>query len=103
MTPLKSNYLAVSFTEPMKLMGVEVKIFTLNIVLAFFIIGILKIYAWGVVMVLLHFVFKMATTNEPEMRAIYIKYQMQSDSYESFSKITPSSNLRPNGFGRKEI
>jgi len=97
---LQDHYLAVSFTEPMRIMGVEIKVFIVNLAIAFFVVVFLKIYVWLAVAAILNFILKAATTDEPD---IYAKYQVQGDFYEAFSCLKAKTNLRPNGFGRKTI
>lgn len=99
---LVPNYLAISFTEPARLMGVETKMFQFNLFIAFFMVLMLKMVWWVLVTAVFHFILKWATTAEPKMREIYIKYQFQGDHYEPWGGISPSNNKRPIGFGRNE-
>lgn len=99
---LVGQYLAVSFTEPARLLGVEVKMFQFNAFIAFFMVLVLKMLWWIPLAAIFHFILRWVTTEEPKMKDIYLKYQFQGDHYEPWGGIPPIVNKRPIGFGRDE-
>lgn len=99
---LVGNYLAVGFTEPSSFMGVETKLFQLNLAIGFFMALMLKLLWWIPLVFIFHFILKWVSKEEPKIREIYIKYQFQGDHYEPWGGIPPFSNKRPIGFGRNE-
>lgn len=97
-----SHPLAVSFTEPARLLGVEVKLLVLNLVIGFYMFAFVKILWFPALTFALHFILQWVTAAEPKMREIYIKYQFQGDCYEPWGGLPSSNNKRPIGFGRDE-
>ena len=99
---LVPHYLAVRFTESARFLGVETKLFQLNVAVGFFMILMLKMFWWAFLLPIFHFLLKWVTETEPKIREIYIKYQSQGDHYEPWGGIPSQNNKRPIGFGRDE-
>lgn len=91
-----------SFTEPSRLLGVETKLFQLNVFIGMIVILMAQFIWWLIAMVVFHFILQWVTKREPRMREIYLKYQFQGDRYEPWGGIPPKNNKRPTGFGRNE-
>lgn len=85
--------------QPILIGGVEPKLLTMNLAVAFFMVFSLKFYWWIPVTWVIHQISKNLTKNDPFARVVYMTYQLQADRYEPYPESNPRRGLRPKGMG----
>ncbi len=93
-----------SLQRPPTIMGVSPQLMAINFTLSSILVGVLKMWPFLFISVLLHVVFVILTKRDPYTVTILERYQRQGNVYEPFP--LPHQNKktqRPNGWGRDEV
>lgn len=102
MEAIESSAVNKSLLTEMTTWGVDDWLFIVNIEIMLIMAMLLRIYAWIIVAILLHFVLMIVTRMVPNILIVYAKYLRQSSAYcASYSPIQ-KRGFRPVRFGRGE-
>jgi type IV secretory pathway VirB3-like protein len=89
-----------SLLTEMTTLGVDDWLFVINALVAVVIVMGMKIYAWVLGAIFMHFVFMIVTRVVPNVVEIYAKYLRQSDRYCADFSPSQKRGFRPAQFGR---
>ena len=95
MPAMNGSYVRKSLLTEMTTLGVDDWLLIINVQLALFIMGILRIYDWAWVTVLAHFLLVWVTQSQPRILAVYYRYMFQQDRYDAWSALPLKRGARP--------
>lgn len=98
MEPIESSEVKTSMLAYMTTFGVDDWLFIINIEIALLVTMLLKVYAWLLVAVALHFVLVMVTRMAPQLLECYVKHLRQADRYYPDVSPLQRRGLRPDGW-----
>ena len=102
MEAIESSAVNKSLLTEMTTWGVDDWLFIVNIEIMLIMAMLLRIYAWIIFAILLHFVLMIVTRMVPNILIVYAKYLRHSSTYcASYSPIQ-KRGFRPVRFGRGE-
>ena len=87
MPAMNGSYVRKSLLTEMTTLAVDDWLLIINVQLALFIMGILRIYDWAGVTVLAHFLLVWVTQAQPRILAVYFRYMFQRDRYDAWSAL----------------
>lgn len=102
MEQLESSDISKSLLTEMTTLGVDDWLFVLNVEIALIMVMILRIHAWAVIAVVLHFVLMLVTKMVPNILYVYAKYLRQSGKYSARYSTSQKRGFRPLMFGKGE-
>lgn len=103
MEPIQSSPVRRSLMTYMTTFGVDDWLFILNLEVALMMTMLLKVRAWLVVALLLHFVLMLVTRLAPNLLECYIQHLRQARRYWPRPSPLQRRGLRPMGHGRGEL
>ena len=102
MEAIESSAVNKSLLTEMTTWGVDDWLFIVNIEIMLIMAMLLRIYAWIIVAILLHFVLMIVTRMVPNILIVYAKYLRQSSKYCASHSPIQKRGFRPIRFGRGE-
>lgn len=95
MAIMTGSYVRKSLLSEMTTLGVDDWLFIINLELALFIIGLLKLHEWAAVTVFAHILLVWVTRAQPRLLAVYFRYMFQRDRYDAWSALPLKRGIRP--------
>jgi hypothetical protein len=89
------SYVKKSLLPDRTTLGVDDWLLFMNVELAIFIVGILKLYQWTAVTVLAHFALVAVTHYQPRVVEVYWKFMGQRSRYADWSALPLTQGQRP--------
>ena len=98
--PIATSQVSRALLTEMTTWGVDDWLFIINVELLLIMGMLLRIYAWAIVAVFLHFALMVVTRVVPNILDVYYKHLRQANKYSPHYSPIQKRGLRPFKFGR---
>lgn len=92
---MHGSYVKKSLLPDRTTLGVDDWLLFMNVELAIFIVGLLKLYQWAAVTVVAHFALVAVTHYQPRVVEVYWKFMGQRSRYTDWSALPLTKGQRP--------